>query len=236
MLPILAVLMVMAIDVGRLYFGWIAETNVARAGASYAGLHPDAWDLPYASSTAADRAIQDTYVLRMEQDAQAINCTLPSPLPPPAFEDATGDGTAHQVNDLVRVQLTCAFTLLTPLAGNLLGNPLVIGAEAVFPIRGGRIDAPLITPSPQPSPSPTAQPSATPVPTSTPAPTVAPCRVPQFIGDIKNQTQLKSKWYAAGFVRNNLSVTGGNWSTVGSQSLIGGSSQSCETATIVVGP
>ena len=231
MLPVLALLMVMAIDVGRLYFGWIAETNIARAGASYAGLHPDAWNLPYSSSTPTNQAVQDTYRLRMQLDAQAINCVLPSPLPAPMFVDASGNGTANQVNDLVKVHLTCGFRLLTPFAASLHGQSAGHRRRSGLPDsrrRGRR--APDHTRSltiavahPQPSATPT------------PAPSPSPCVVPQFIGDPKNQSNLKNKWQAAGFVRNNLSVTGGNWNNVGSQSLIGGSHQPCDIS-IVVGP
>ena len=42
-LPILALLLVMAVDFGRVFFGWVSITNAARIGADYAAQHPDAW-------------------------------------------------------------------------------------------------------------------------------------------------------------------------------------------------
>ena len=86
-------------------------------------------------------------------------------------------------------------------------------------------------------------PPATPTPTASPTPTLAPtptpvpmCTVPSFAGDPKNNNALRDKWQTAGFVRNNLSVTGGNWSTVGSQTQVAGSSKPCGSTTITVGP
>ena len=43
-LPILALLLVMAIDFGRVFFGWVALQNAARIGADFAAQTPDAWD------------------------------------------------------------------------------------------------------------------------------------------------------------------------------------------------
>lgn len=230
-LPVMVLLLVMTIDVGRVFFGWVATTNVARAGASYASQHPDAWNLPYATSTPANKAIQDTYLLRMQQDADAINCSLPSPLPPPTFIDADGNGKTNDLNDHVKVRLTCGFTLLTPLAGSLIGNPLVIGAEAIFPIRGGLVNgAPIQTVLISPSPSPS------PIATATPAPTPTPCIVPSFIGDANNLPNLRNKWQVAGFQKNNLTRTPGNWPTVLSQSKNANSDLDCQTTTILVGP
>ena len=40
-LPVLALLLVLAIDFGRVFFGWVSVTNAARIGANYAGQHPN---------------------------------------------------------------------------------------------------------------------------------------------------------------------------------------------------
>jgi len=229
LLPLLALLLVMALDFGRVFFGWVALADMTRIGANFAGQHPNAWDLPDNATKQADRA---AYALRMQQDAEAINCTLPSPLPAPIFNDANGNGL-HDVNELVTVRLTCGFELITPLGSALVGHPLVIGAESVFPIRAGVINgAPIQTAVPTGTPTPTPAATATP----TPVPTPVPCTVPQFIGDAKNQTALRNKWQTAGFVRNNITISGGNWSTVGSQSQQAGSQQNCQTTAITVGP
>ncbi|CAN5198787.1 hypothetical protein BH23CHL9_BH23CHL9_04030 [soil metagenome] len=41
-LPLLLLLLLGAIDFGRVFFGWVAVTNASRVGANYAATHPDA--------------------------------------------------------------------------------------------------------------------------------------------------------------------------------------------------
>ena len=304
-LPLLALLLVMAIDFGRVFFGWVAVTNMSRVGASYAALNSDAWGTP------GDATKRDAYQTQMRQDADAINCDLPGTLPSPVFTNVAGTASPREVGDRVTVTLTCSFRLITPLASVILGNSITVGGESVFTVRSGVINgAPvgaIVTPVPvTPTPAPTctvpqfegtdvaaapaswgtsgagfttsiqknpnnnswsyigsqsiavgtSRPCATtfitltegtppatptPVPTASPTPTPSPtpiptCEVPSFFADAKNQNNLKDEWQTAGFTRNNLSVTGGNWSTVGSQTLVAGTQQVCSTATITVGP
>jgi len=40
-LPLLLVLLLMAVDFGRVYFGWVTLTNASRVGANYAAAPPD---------------------------------------------------------------------------------------------------------------------------------------------------------------------------------------------------
>lgn len=230
-LPLLALLLVMAIDFGRVFFGWVALQNVARVGANYAAQHPTA---DWGNAADPDRV---AYELRMRQDAAAINCTLPGALPTPVFTDANANGITTDLNDYVTVDLDCDFTLLTPLAGNLLGQPLSIAANATFPIRSGIIaGAPVQTSVPTPSPTPTPPAGPTPTPTPTPAPGPVGCLVPQFIGDLHNDTALTNKWTGAGFKANKITIQGGSWATVGSQSQIPGSDLNCNSTQITVGP
>ena len=46
MLPILALLLVMAVDFGRVFFGWVALQNAARIGADYAASGPQRLGFP----------------------------------------------------------------------------------------------------------------------------------------------------------------------------------------------
>jgi Flp pilus assembly protein TadG len=45
-LPVLALLLVVAIDFGRVFFGWVSLTNAARIGANYAGYTPNLLSSP----------------------------------------------------------------------------------------------------------------------------------------------------------------------------------------------
>ena len=302
-LPLLALLVIMAIDFGRVFFGWVELQNMSRVGANYASLDAEAWKTP------GDAAKQANYQAQMTQEADVVNCTLPSPLPPPVFTNLEGTADPHEVGDHVTVTLSCQFSLITPLASLFLGGGVDVGAESIFAIRSGTIAGapvgPLVTPNPvTPTPAPQCTvpnfvgtdvddaadtwddagftttlskspnnnswnyigsqsvaagtagpcattvitvvqgtPPATPTPTPSPTPTAMPtptpiaqCAVPSFSGDQKNTNALRDKWRNAGFTRNNLSISGGNWTVVGSQTLVAGSNQPCVTTTMTVGP
>jgi len=130
-LPLLVLLLVMAIDFGRVFFGWVALQNSARIGADFAAQHADAWD---GVPNAIELKEQALYREQVVQDMQAINCDPPGggtwdtgDVPDPVF--AAFDDGSH-----VAVGLTCSFRLLTPLAEAVFGGPVTVGATADFTI------------------------------------------------------------------------------------------------------
>lgn len=159
-LPLLALLLVMAADFGRIFFGWVALQNAARIGADYASQEAERWP--------DDRDVYRGYVL---SDLNAINCQPPAALdadgdgvwdpadvPDPTFLDVDGNGDVDDDGDHAWVQLTCLFDLLTPLAETVLGGPVTLGADAYFAINGPllpAVGAPA-PPPPGPCPGPTA--------------------------------------------------------------------------------
>jgi len=170
-LPVLAMLLVMAIDLGRVYFGWVGLQNAARIGANYAALHSDAWSLP---DTPLKQQARAQYAQQIAQDSSALNCTpRPSVLnvPAPVFINVVGSNNAKEMGDHVSVTLTCTFELITPLANSFFGGGVPIGANAVFTNRAGTVSG-----IPTPGGTPTATPSATASPT--PVATPAPCQAP----------------------------------------------------------
>jgi hypothetical protein len=214
-LPALLLMMLMAVDAGRLFFGWVNLQNAARIAANYAANYPTAsWGTGSA------------YASQIQADATTINCTLPPTLPAPTFPAGTAT-----LGDPVEVSLTCGFHLFTPLLGNILGNPVELGSSAVFPIRVGIIGGASVTgvvPTPTPTTSPTPTPSATP----------QLCTVPTFIGQIK-ANQAPPQWKQAGFTPTNLTVAFGGpnylieWETPPNSD---GTSQPCDAFTLEVGP
>lgn len=125
-LPILALLLVFAIDFGRVFFGWVSVTNASRVAANFAAQYPEAW------------ADNDTDVIDDYQDLvrDAITgCTPPATIPPPTFVESNGKPDVRGLGDGAEVTLTCDFTLLTPLAGSIVGQPLEIAGRSLFPIR-----------------------------------------------------------------------------------------------------
>ena len=263
--PVLLLVMMIGLDFGRVFLGWVALQNSARIASNYAAMNPDAnWGDP-------DDPDYQRYSALISNDAQTTNCVIDkvniggrSAVPPPTFVGGNVIGGQAQVG------FNCKFSVITPIIGNVIGNAVNVSASAVFPIRTGKIGGvpvttalptpaptpvPTPTPSPSPTPSPTPAPTPSPsgpqpsapspsasasvAPTPTPVPTPTPipmCTVPFFIGDAKSQQGLRDKWEDAGFDKNSISIVGGNWDTVGSQSQIANSSQPCGTTSILVGP
>ena len=147
-LPVLALLLVLTIDVGRVFFGWVAVTNATRIGASEAANDPEPWA---AGGTSAD------YYERITADLEAINCDADTnddgvvdggDLPAPTYIDRVKTTDPHEFGDQVKVALTCEFSLITPLANGLLGGGITVGAESTFPVIGATIDGIAVPPEP----------------------------------------------------------------------------------------
>lgn len=155
-LPILVLLLVLALDVGRVFFGWVGLHNAARIAANDAGQSPDAWSGSGIASKQAD------YRQMVANDLNAMNCFPPdmqpwepSDVPPPSFENKQGTADPYEIGDHAVVDLDCQFDLIFPLAENLLGNQLNIGASSQFAVRGGLIAGVPVGPAPPPGSTPT---------------------------------------------------------------------------------
>lgn len=149
-LPVLALLLVMAIDFGRVFFGSIAIHNAARIGADWAAAHADAWD---GAPGPQDKEDQESYQTLIVNDLQQLNCIVPSPDPvaDPIFIDIDGDGSAHGDGDHGQVTLVCSFPLITPLASSVLGGPVALSAQADFAVNRRIMSNPPPPPPPPPA-------------------------------------------------------------------------------------
>ncbi len=137
-------LFAMALDFGRVFYGWVSINNAARVGAAYAAANADAWETP------SDPARQARYEALVENDLQNLNCTL-SGVPEPDFTDADGDGS-YDTGEPVEVALDCAFELLTPIGTSIVGT-VDLGGSATFPVHHTIQTA--LPPPPAPPPPPT---------------------------------------------------------------------------------
>ena len=124
-IPVLLLLLLVAVDFGRVYLGWVNLQQMARIAANYAADHASAWDTP------GDPVIQARYQTIVSNDARNINCTLPSPLAPPEFPTGTAIGQN------VIVHLDCQFALVTPVISRVLGSNILASASATYPIKQG---------------------------------------------------------------------------------------------------
>jgi PKD repeat protein len=130
-LPILLALLLISIDFGRVYLGYINVQNMARIAANEAATNPDAW-------TNGDTAVIASYREQILQDASAINCQLP--LSGGALDssvDPVFSGTA--VGDTASVRITCQFGVVTPLISSIVGNSVEVAGTATFPVRTGMV-------------------------------------------------------------------------------------------------
>jgi len=125
--PVLLLLLLVAIDFGRVYLGWVNLEQMMRVAANYAADHATAWGTP---GNAADRA---TYQIVVTNDARNINCTPQSPIPDPEFPTGTAMGQQ------VRVQLSCNFQIVTPIIAQILGGNILATADATYPIKEGAV-------------------------------------------------------------------------------------------------
>jgi len=155
-LPLLALLLVMALDVGRVFFGWVGLNNAARIAANEAGFSPDAW------SGTGIAAKQADYRQMVANDLNAMNCFPPdmqpwepSDVPPPTFENKQGTADPYEIGDHAGVTLECQFDLIFPLAEGILGDQLAISAASQFAVRGGLIAGVPVGPAPPPGSTPT---------------------------------------------------------------------------------
>jgi hypothetical protein len=188
-LPLVLLLLLIGIDFGRVFLGWVNLNNSVRVAANFAAMNPiNNW-----ADAAAPLTVE--YQRLVTADASGTNCALPAPVPAPAFPNGTDIGQPALVT------ITCNFPIITPVIGSILGNGLPVSASAAFPIRAGAIAGiPVQTTAPTPTPTPTPAPTPTPggTPTPTPAPTPTPtCDVPKLVDLLPNAAQVA--WSGAGF-------------------------------------
>lgn len=190
LLPLLLILLLGAIDFGRLFFGWANLHQAVRIGADYAATHPE--------MTAAERVRFEELITN---DIGDINCAVTTPIPNPTYTLADGSPTADPVlGDYANLTLECAFSPITPLGSVFFGDPIQMSATSTFPIREGCISCP------------------TPVP-ATPPPAPAQCRVvPNLVG--LSVAGARLAWESAGFFPANfLLVSGEETATVASANV-----------------
>lgn len=201
-LPILLLLLVLAIDFGRVFFGWVALANASRIGADYAGQNPTGW------KGAGDAETQAMYLDLIEDHVSG--CEL-DPVEDPEFTDVDSDGDAYNWGDQARVRITCDFAFVTPLVANILGDEIQIGAESIFPVRSGTFAGP-----------------DGPVTPGGGSDVCTQALVPSMVGDLL--ADAKAAWEAADFDPVNLTAFPNvDTNLVTSQSVLAGSCVDAET-------
>ena len=196
-LPIILILLLGAIDLGRLFFSYVTLHQAARIAANAASVDPD--------TTAAD-----VPGLIANEDA-VMNC---DPLHPPTlvYTRAGTPVTVAELGDYAQVELSCEFSLITPLATQLFGGPMEMRARATFPVRTGCIGCSPGTGGGVPPPPPPEQ-----------------CRtVPNLLG--MSVAGARHAWNSAGFIGAFNPAAGNDTRTVSSPPVITPDDLACPLA------
>ena len=127
-LPVLMLIVLIGIDFGRAFFSWVTLTNAARIAANYAATNPN---------EAYPSAAYTTLVTNDAANALTTVCPISGTFNPTFIDGPDANATTRDLGDSVQVSITCNFAVLTPIIGAIVGSPLPIGANAVFPMRTG---------------------------------------------------------------------------------------------------
>ena len=137
--PVVLLFLLIALDFGRVYLGYVNLQNLARIAANFAANSPTA---NYADTSSGSTGAK--YQAIVLNDANATNCDLPpdggtDDVALPVFSDGNGDGSATGLGDLATVGLTCTFDIWTPIISSILGSEIDVSAEATFPVKSGGV-------------------------------------------------------------------------------------------------
>lgn len=175
-LPVLLLLFLATLDLGRLFYSSITLSNAAREGAMEASVNPDSWVAGGACNKSTNRIM-----CRAVNEAKGSFVTV---APAGVSRWCTPDCTPA-LGTTVTVRVEGQFSLITPLMAVFTGGQTVtLASEATVQIATAPIGGVASTPTPSPTPSPTASPTPTPSPTPsgsagpTPPATASPTPVP----------------------------------------------------------
>jgi Flp pilus assembly protein TadG len=171
-LPVLLLLFVAALDLGRLFYSSITLSNAAREGAMEASVNPTSFVAGAACNKSNNRVM-----CRAVNEASGSFVTVS----PSGVTLTCTPSCAKALGNDVTVRVEGQFSVITPIIAYFLGGQSVaIAAEATAQIAtapvGGVASTP--TPSPTPTPTPTPTPAPTATPTGSPGPTATPTAAP----------------------------------------------------------
>ena len=206
--PILLLLMVAALDLGRIFYARITVESAAREGALVAAVladDPTAFQTGAPCNTATNKVM-----CRVVNEAAGGFVTVSHT---DVARSCSPSSCAPGLGNTVTVTVTGHFRLVTPLLAMFTGGQdISFDADAVAQIRTApAISGSLATPTPSPTPTPEPTPTPTPDPGGpTPTPTAAPTPTPTpspCVAPVANFT-----WQALGSKRVAFTDTSTNMS------------------------
>ena len=151
-LPVMILLLLAAVDFGRLFFTYIQVTNAAREAAAFAAEDP-----AVGQATIAGRAGQEAKT-QSQRGEGTLSVDAPVcqtvAVPPVTVSCATAQATNTGTGNQVVVNVSRPFNFFTPIIGNMFGT-LTMRASAASPVHNLAAGA-----GPTPAPTPTPDPCA----------------------------------------------------------------------------
>ena len=142
-------LLLAAIDFGRLFFSYIQVTNAAREAAAFAAVDPTV-----SQASIASRAGQEANT-QSQRGEGTLNVDPPVcetvAVPPVTVSCATAVANHSGTGNQVVINVSRPFTFFTPIIGGMFGT-LTLSASAASPVS----NPPAATPAPTPPPDPCA--------------------------------------------------------------------------------
>ena len=188
LLPVLLLLFLATLDLGRLFYSNITLYNAAREGAMEASVNPGS----FVSGAPCDKAT-NRVMCRAVNEAKGSFVTVSTA----GVSLSCSPDCSPALGNTVTVRVEGTFGLITPLMGVFTGGQnVLLAAEASAQIAtapvGGIASTPSPSPTPTPTPTPTPVPTPTPTgapgPTSTPTPTPSPSPTPACFAPTANFT------------------------------------------------
>ncbi len=131
LLPVLLLLLVVAVDFGRLFATYVAVNNAAREAVAFASIHPT-----FITSTDSPDPENVTYRARLEVTTPSdprftsVTVTTPTCTPSPCPTVlGSGGGTT------IKVSVRTSFTFLTPLVSAIVGGSIQLNGSAAAAIQ-----------------------------------------------------------------------------------------------------
>ncbi|MEJ7803381.1 MAG: PKD domain-containing protein [Thermomicrobiales bacterium] len=183
--PILILLLVGAIDLGRVWQSKIIIENAAREGAMEGIFEPNTF-IAGQNCTSANQDANRIMCRVMNETRGSSITVVPADVTKTCSPASCAPGTIGAPTTIT-VRVTGQFSLLTPLMGIFIGGQTItLTGSADGTIVMDPVSGPVSTPTPTPTPTPTASPSPTPSPTptgspgptGTPSPTASPTASP----------------------------------------------------------
>ncbi len=182
--PAMLILLLLAVDFGRLFFTFVAVNNAAHEGAFYAAEHAShsPFDQTVYFDGVAAAALREVNEQRQGGEG-VMQASAPSCFTPGSGTAVGCDGASNfagGIGNQVSVSVRQPFMFLTPMVTDIIGGPLNLDGVATAPVLSPAavsITASSPSPTQTPSPAPTSTPTATPTATPTPTPQ---CPVPDF--------------------------------------------------------